>query len=91
MNLKVTNGLSTIEVWLDDNVLKSVSSSLDRLQWLLDVLPVFLLGVVFLVLSFDFLDEVFDLLLGDSQVVVFTLTVLVLEGELLDKDSVWIC
>ena len=81
VNLKITYSLSTIEIWLDDDILESISSSMDGLEVLLDNgIAVFLLGFLFLVLSFDFLDEILDLLLADNEVIVVALAILILQS-----------
>jgi len=87
VDLEVSDGLPPFEVWLDDNVLQGLSPSVDHLQRLQDVLLILFL-VLLLVLDLGFLDQVFDLLLGQSQVVVLPSLVLVFEGQLLDEDSV---
>ena len=49
------------------------------------------LFVLLLVLRLDLLDEVFDLLLSESQVVTFSLTILILESDFLHEHRIWVC
>jgi hypothetical protein len=49
------------------------------------------LFVVFLVLRLYLLDEVFDLLLSESQVVTFSFTILILERDFLYEHRIWVC
>ena len=79
MDFKVTNGSSTFEIWLDSDVLENISFALDQLDWLKLILSILLL-LVFLVNDLRLLNKVFDLFLDQSQVIVFTTIVLVLES-----------
>jgi hypothetical protein len=79
VDFKVTDGSSTFEIWLDSDVLENISFALDQLDWLKLILSILLL-LVFLVNDLRLLNKVFDLFLDQSQVVVFTTIVLVLES-----------
>lgn len=79
MDFKVTDGSSTFEIWLDSDVLENISFALDQLDWLKLILSILLL-LVFLVNDLRLLNKVFDLFLDQSQVIVFTTIVLVLES-----------
>tara|TARA_B110000305_G_C19164366_1_gene504128 strand:+ start:118 stop:357 length:240 start_codon:yes stop_codon:yes gene_type:complete len=79
VDFKVTDGSSTFEIWLDSDVLENISFALDQLDWLKLILSIFLL-LIFLVNDLRLLNKVFDLFLDQSQVIVFTTIVLVLES-----------
>lgn len=79
MDFKVTDGSSTFEIWLDSDVLENISFALDQLDWLKLILSILLL-LIFLVNDLRLLNKVFDLFLDQSQVIVFTTIVLVLES-----------
>lgn len=79
MDFKVTDGSSAFEIWLDSDVLENISFALDQLDWLKLILSILLL-LIFLVNDLRLLNKVFDLFLDQSQVIVFTTIVLVLES-----------
>jgi hypothetical protein len=90
MELEVAHCLSAFKIGLDDHVFECLSPSRKSLELLLSdtMLNLF---VFFLVLHLDLLDEVFDLLLGESQVVTFSFTILILEGDFLHEHCIWVC
>ena len=79
VDFKVTDGSSAFEIWLDSDVLENISFALDQLDWLKLILSILLL-LIFLVNDLRLLNKVFDLFLDQSQVIVFTTIVLVLES-----------
>lgn len=89
VDLKVANGLSALDGWFDDNVFEGLFSSLDRNELLSDVLEL-LLFIFLLIRVLVLLDEFFDLLLRDSEVVLLSLLVLVLKRHLLQENSIGI-
>jgi hypothetical protein len=79
MHLEITNCLSALKVWLDDYVLKRVSSSRDGVEGLLSSRTMLLLDVLLLLLDLSLFDQVFDLFLGNTKMVILSFPVLVFE------------
>ena len=90
MELEVAHCLSAFKIGLHDHVFEGLSPSRKSLELLLcDTMLSFF--VFFLILGLVLLDEVFDLLLGESQVVIFSFTILILEGDFLHEHCIWVC
>lgn len=89
VNFEISDSLTSLKVWLDDNILKGFLSSLNHLKLLHDVFGILLL-ILLLVHNFGLLDEVFNLFLGQSQVVALTSLIFVFESQLFDENSIWV-
>ena len=90
MDFQITDGLSTFEVWLDDDVLEGFFSTGDHLELLQEIFSILLL-IFLLVLHFSLFDEIFDLFLSKSQMVIITALIFVFKGQLFNEHSIWIC
>ena len=90
MHLEIADSLSALQVWLDDNVLKSVSSSRDCVEGLLSSSTMLLLHVLLLLLYLGLFNQIFDLFLGNTKMVILSFPVLIFERKLFNKDGIWI-